>query len=131
MSGQIDQDMIAHFKSKMVTSPTGGIKADLGKPRYDLLPLAGLRAIAEVLTHGAEKYAPHNWRQGIEFHRLIRAALGHIMAFNEGEDIDPESGLLHLAEAGCNILFLLELIQTHPELDTRYTAVNLVKPIQR
>lgn len=103
-----------------IPSPTGGVKADGGKPRYDLLSEYALQEIAKVLSHGAEKYAPHNWRKGIEFNRLVRAAMGHILAFNRGEDIDPESNLLHLAEACCNLMFLLELSQTHPDLDNRY-----------
>jgi hypothetical protein len=44
----------------------------------------------------------------------------HIMAFNDGEDKDPESGLSHLAHAACCIMFLLEFEKTHQELDDRF-----------
>lgn len=107
-----------------ISSPTGGVKSDGEKVRYDLLSPIALEKIAAVLTHGAQKYSAHNWRQGIEFHRLIRAAIGHLLAFNKGENIDPESGLEHLAEAGCNIMFLLELVETHPSLDTRFKRTD-------
>ena len=118
-------DMVEQFKDKMVASSTGGLKADFGKPRYDLLSEIALEEIAKVLSHGSKKYAPDNWRNGIEYRRLIRAAIGHILKFSKGEDIDPDTGednLLHLAEAGCCIMFLIEMRLIHPELDDRFKS---------
>jgi len=92
----------------LLPSQPAGVKHDIGKPRTDLLPTAPLLAIAGVLGFGANKYAAHNWRAGFSYSRLIGAALRHILAYNDGEDKDPESGLSHLAHAGCCILFLLE-----------------------
>lgn len=85
-----------------------GIKHDQGKSELALLPFDGLSEIAKVLTHGATKYSPHNWRQGFKWSRLISATLRHLFAWISGEDKDPETGLSHLAHAGCNILFLIE-----------------------
>lgn len=99
---------------------TGGIKHDAGKPRAELLPSAPLLAIAEVLTFGAQKYAPHNWRKGFDQSRLIGAAMRHLLAYNDGEDTDPESGLSHMAHAGCCVLFLLEQIEKGTGRDDRY-----------
>lgn len=48
-----------------------------------------------------------NWAKGFTWSRLIGAALRHLFAFARGEDRDPESGLSHLAHAGCCILFLI------------------------
>lgn len=86
----------------------GGIKHDEGKPRMELLPTAPLVEIAKVLSFGAEKYSPHNWRGGFDYSRLVGATLRHLTAWNDGEDKDEESGISHLAHAGCCILFLLE-----------------------
>jgi len=97
-----------------------GKKHDQEKPRTDLLPTAPLFAIAEVLGFGAKKYAAHNWRGGIEYSRLIGAAMRHLLAFNDGEDTDPESGLSHLAHLGCCVLFLLEQEAKGTGLDDRY-----------
>ena len=96
------------------------IKQDAEKVRYDLLSPIALEQIAAVLTFGAKKYKDHNWRGGLKWSRLLRAALGHILAYLRGEDKDPESGISHLAHAGCCIMFLLEYEITHPELDDRY-----------
>lgn len=97
-----------------------GRKDDSEKPRMELLPTVPLRAIAEVLTFGAKKYDSHNWRGGIEYSRLIGAAMRHLTSYNEGEDKDPESGLSHLAHLGCCVLFLLEQEAKGTGLDDRY-----------
>jgi hypothetical protein len=87
-----------------------GRKDDAEKPRWDLLPFAGLEQVVKVLTFGAKKYAPENWRrvEGWRW-RYFRAAIGHLAAWKAGEKLDPESGLPHLAHAACCVLFLLEL----------------------
>lgn len=87
-----------------------GRKNDDDKLRLDLLPFAAVNHVALVLTYGAEKYAPYNWRkvEGWRW-RYFAAALRHLTAWWLGEKNDPESGLPHLAHAACCVLFLLEL----------------------
>ena len=41
---------------------TGGRKFDGGKLQYGLLPPLALKATVEILTFGAEKYEPDNWK---------------------------------------------------------------------
>ena len=89
-------------------NPAQGVKHDTNKPSISLIPSSLLWEMAKVLDHGAEKYAPHNWRKGIHLSRLISAAMRHIIAFNEGENMDKDSGLPHLAHAACEIAFALE-----------------------
>jgi hypothetical protein len=97
-----------------------GSKHDFGKPPLDLLPAPSLIAIARVLEFGRGKYGAWNWRGGMSWSRPYAAALRHLLAWSDGEDADPETGLSHLAHAGCCILFLLTLRKEHPELDDRY-----------
>lgn len=99
-----------------------GIKHDAGKPPMSLLDRHALEAIAAVLGFGAQKYAAHNWRGGLAYSRLLDAALRHLYAFADGEDNDPESGLSHVAHAGCCIVFLLGMIEHMPELDDRWRS---------
>lgn len=89
-------------------TPLGGTKHDDGKPRMDLLSPQALVEIANVLSVGAKKYDDHNWRKGFDWSRLYGAALRHLLAHMDGEDHDPETGLSHLAHAGCCIMFLIE-----------------------
>jgi len=103
-----------------VSNEPSGTKNDAGKPPIDLVPTDGIRAVAAVLAFGAKKYDRNNWRKGIITSRLYAAAMRHLMAWNDGEDTDPESGLPHLAHAACNIFFLLEQQARRPEFDDRY-----------
>jgi hypothetical protein len=90
----------------VVTSPVG-VKFDHGKTRYDLYTQEALDQIGQVLTYGAAKYADRNWEKGIPYGRVFAAIMRHLWAWWGGEKNDPESGLNHLAHAGCNIVFLL------------------------
>ena len=99
-----------------------GLKYDQGKPPMSLIDRHAIEEIAKVLAFGAEKYAAHNWRQGIAYSRLLDASMRHLFAFADGEDLDPESGLSHIAHAGCCIVFLLGMIDAKPEMDDRHTA---------
>ena len=99
-----------------------GLKHDQEKTDLSLLPLEPLMDIAKVFEFGAEKYARDNWRKGHKQTRLIAACLRHILAYNEGETNDPESGLPHLAHAGCCIMFALYGLKHFSELDDRWKA---------
>lgn len=101
-----------------------GTKYDGGKLPLNLLSTTALYETAKVLAHGAKKYGVNNWRQGIEWSRVIAAALRHLTAFNNGDNFDTESGLSHLSHAACCIMFLQEYVQTHPQLDDRYKGNN-------
>lgn len=86
---------------------TGATKFDGGKARMELLPLAALEAIAQVMTFGANKYADDGWKslpKGQQ--RYTGAMLRHLTAIQEGETLDPESGLPHIAHVACNAVFL-------------------------
>jgi hypothetical protein len=98
-------------------------KFDSSKPPLGMIPTSALIEDALVLRFGAEKYGRDNWRKGMDWSRLIDAALRHITAFNDGENRDPESGCHHLAHARCCLAFLLEYSATHPEKDDRATSI--------
>jgi hypothetical protein len=85
-----------------------GVKYDGGKPEMRLLPFRALDEVSKVLTYGAKKYRPDNWKyvdNAVE--RYESAMLRHISAYMQGEESDPESGLSHLGHAACCILFLI------------------------
>lgn len=87
-----------------------GRKDDIGKTRYDLLPPLALDEFAKVLTFGAKKYDPENWRLVDDaMNRYFAAAQRHMWAAKRGEVNDSESGLNHFAHAICCLAFMLEL----------------------
>jgi len=71
------------------------------------MPGDALEEIAKVLEFGAIKYSARNWELGMAWSRPFAALMRHMWAWWRGEDKDSETGLTHLAHAGCCILFLL------------------------
>lgn len=105
-----------------------GIKHDDGKLPLGLIPPEAQLAEAAILRHGAAKYGKHNWRKGLEYSRVIDAALRHIMAWIGGEDLDAESGLSHLAHARCCLGFLIAYEASGPQNDDRH-RINAQDPV--
>lgn len=90
-----------------------GAKLDAGKRRPQLVLGAFAKALGKVVdvgTYGAVKYSPNGWLSvpdGID--RYGEALYRHLLADLEGEVLDPESNLEHLAHAAWNILAVIEL----------------------
>lgn len=96
-----------------------GDRYNEGKPLMSLLPPLALEEVAKVLTYGKEKYAAWNWLKGLDHMSILDSMERHISAWKKGEDVDPESGLLHISHAACNALMLVEMMILRPDLDDR------------
>lgn len=101
-----------------VTSSTGGAK---GKKlaRYDLVPSAPLRQLAEVYGRGSMKYADHNWRKGYDWSLSFAALNRHLWQFWDGEDIDAETGAPHMAAVAFHAFALLQFMEEQRAFDDR------------
>lgn len=85
-----------------------GIKFDDDKDRWDLIPLGPIQQIVKVMTYGSSKYGDNQWQNLDNFNdRYFGACMRHLVAWRNGENSDPESGLSHLAHAACNLVFLM------------------------
>lgn len=98
---------------------TEGFKFDGDKERFDLVPVKPIMALARLFTRGAEKYAERNWERGMRFGRLYSAMLRHAFKWWAGEKYDPIDGQHHLTSVMWNAAVLMELEETHPEMDER------------
>lgn len=107
----------------------GALRYDGDKPQFDLIPPIPLEEIAKVLTMGAAKYDKRNWEKGMEWSRVLNSLMRHLNSFRKGEDMDPESGLNHMAHVAVNAIFLLEYHRTHKELDDRPLSPHGTKTI--
>ncbi len=110
MAAAITEAQIEKFRSTYTPAdePSIGPKYDTGKLQYSLIPPIATKSLAQVLTFGAEKYAPNSWQRVPDGERRYTDALyRHLEQYRMGESTDAESGLSHLAHAITNIAFLL------------------------
>lgn len=96
------------LKTPSKESTTVGRKDDKGKLRYSLIPWQVLEGLASVLTFGAKKYAPNNWKVLVDPEERYEDAMWrHIMEYKKGERLDSDSKLPHLWHAVTNLAFLI------------------------
>jgi hypothetical protein len=97
-----------------------GNKWDGGKLPWDLLPVGPIRQVVQVLEFGSGKYDPWNWAKGMSWSRLYASTKRHLEAWWwDKEDMDPETGIHHLAHAVCGLTFLLHYAETTGGTDDR------------
>ena len=109
---QVDEDKSADLSKNIQCA-----KADKGKLPISLVPMTIIKDIAAIRKYGEEKYhAPNNWVL-VDKQRYVDAMWRHLIAYQEGEEYDKESGLPHLWHAACNMAFILEM--ESPDWDVR------------
>lgn len=108
----------------------GGVKADDGKLRIDLIPPEVIFALASVLTFGANKYSDRNWEKGMRWGRVFGALMRHMWAWLGGKgpttdsflfgSIDEETKFSHLWHALCCLAFLVAYEERGHGTDDRF-----------
>lgn len=101
---------------------SGGKKFDGGKADLSLVPRIASEEMARAFMVGEKKYGRYNYTAGLQSHRLIAAAMRHLHAYQEGEDMDPEGTEFrskHLGHALASIAMLLHCEELGTLTDTR------------
>jgi len=108
-------------ETRIINEKTGGMKGS--KPvQIHQLPLEAFTQLGAVYAFGAQKYDDYNFRKGYDWSLSFDAMQRHAFAFWGGEDLDPESGLPHMAHVMWHAATLLAFMADHPDLDDRYKA---------
>ncbi len=108
-ANQMLKDSGADINARVLAEKVGS-KHDQGKPLYNLIPVHAEAELVDVLTFGATKYAPNQWRNVPDAtERYTAAAMRHMAAYRMGDTHDEESGKHHLAHAMCCLAFIIEL----------------------
>jgi hypothetical protein len=75
----------------------------------ELVPPSAVHALAEAFSDGATKYGAYNWRdKTISSSVYYGAALRHIQAWWDGEDVASDSGIPHLHHALACLAMLID-----------------------
>ena len=105
-------------KGTKPTNPKDAIGSD--KVPMHLWPKTATVLGAMGLLDGALKYGRSNWRAvGIRASIYYDAIDRHMSAWFEGEDIDPDSGLPHLAHALASLAIIVDAIAADRFRDDR------------
>lgn len=94
------------------TNPDPKEAASLGKKiSFLALPFRVLAGVALAMSEGSHKYGRHNYRaHGVRMSTYYDAVLHHLIAWWEGEDIDPDSGLNHIDKAIAGLMVLRDVM---------------------
>lgn len=85
-----------------------------------VLPCNVLLEQGLALLEGGCKYGTHNWRvAGVRASVYYDAAMGHLMDWWEGQDLDPDSGLSHVAKAIASLIVLRDAMMREMWNDDR------------
>lgn len=89
----------------------GHIKlSDKKKRQWHLLPMKQLEDVLATFEQSLEtgKYTPFGWKTVPNLKQdKTNAAMRHLVAYMNGEQSDPESGLSHMAHVAANALMVL------------------------
>ncbi len=111
--------------SKKFNDPKGAIGAT--KTPLGLIPPHAMEQTAWVHKLGADKYGPWNWREtGVCASTYVNAILRHLNAWRDGEDLDPESGISHLAHIACSANILMDAEYCNKLQDDRNKSADVL-----
>lgn len=98
------------YRKEQIASGASGVKYDIGKPEFGLIPPHAMLEMVKVLTAGAQKYSRDNWiKVPGSKRRYFDAMERHVWAWKRGELYDQDDGIHHLAHAACCLFFLYEI----------------------
>lgn len=87
------------------TNPKDGI--GVKKVPFSVIPAQVLGEVGLGMLEGSIKYRRHNYRiAGIRASIYYDACFRHLMAWWEGEDVDPDSGISHISKAIAGLIVL-------------------------
>ena len=104
--------------TKKATNPKDAV--GIRKAPMSTVPAPVLAEVGVAMLEGASKYGRHNWRvAGVRASVYYDGVMRHLMAWWEGEDIDPDSGLSHVVKAITSLTVLRDAMLQEMWTDDR------------
>lgn len=109
--------------SSKPTNPKDAV--GIGKAPLSTLSAAVLLEVGTAMMEGARKYGRHNYRDaGVRASVYYDATLRHLLAWWDGQDTDPDSGLSHITKAIASLVVLRDAMINNMWDDDRPPAVQ-------
>lgn len=92
------------------------------KLKVQWVPPTVICGMAKALEEGGRKYGPYNWREtSVESMTYYGGAMRHLLAWLDGEDLDPDSenGKHHLEGALASLAILYDAVVSGYVIDNR------------
>lgn len=84
-----------------------------------------LQEVGVAMLEGARKYGRHNYRvSGVRASVYYDAAFRHLIAWFEGQDTDPDSGINHVTKSIASLFVLRDAMINGKMVDDRPPKVN-------
>ena len=98
--------------------------AGAAKPAlFSVIPTAALLHLGEVMKLGADKYGPFNWRETpVPAETYVDAMGRHMLSWQDGENLDPESKKSHLAHVMACCAIIIDAMENDMLDDNRPKA---------
>jgi hypothetical protein len=93
-----------------VTDPVTGGQKNQKLAQLGAVDPLSLLELAKVAGFGSQKYERLNYLKGFKWSLSYDAMMRHLLAYQSGENDDPESGLPHLAHAMWHCSALLSFL---------------------
>lgn len=102
------------------------------KPPIHLVPPQGLIWMAKAMENGAQRYGPYNWRdKKVRATVYISAAMRHLLAYLDGEELAQDSKVHHLGHAAACMAILLDAKENDCLIDDRPKSGNTPELLKR
>src|SRR5688572_7536328 len=67
-----------------------------GKLEWSLPDYESLKPLIEVMMWGKSHYGRDNWKKGFNKQELVDSLMRHVLAIQQGIEIDPGTGISHV-----------------------------------
>lgn len=128
MTSQLDDLSIlppVHSPTLKDTNPKDAIGVRKWRT-FTTVPMTVMSEVGVAMLEGAAKYGRHNYRvAGVRASVYADAAVGHVMQWWEGEDIDACSNLSHITKAIASLVVLRDAMIQDMLTDDRPPKANL------
>ena len=112
-------------KEEVTESKGGSLRYNKGKPQFSHLSPEFISDMMALMTKSSDKYGYLNWTKAQDVRTASDSLMRHFLKFQQGEDLDDESGYSHITHVAVNAMIIWQNLQDFgDEVDNRYSKAK-------